>query len=220
MLVTQSCPTLCDPMGYSPPGSSLDGDSPGQNTGVPSHSLLQEIFPSQALKPGLLHCRWILYRLSHRGSPDPWGMLMSNGNVLCSSAFVWFQRWIQKQTSSLQLSSPVNNSSFPSESEDGLQKSFPLPLLMKHRLLLPSFSSGQETDSQCPSKLGLTSASSRALEKLSGPVPISLTHHMGCTHLRRGRPLGQTDSDKGSRERRPGPQAEPSASAGADSSLG
>ena len=42
--------------------------SPGQNTGVGSHSLLQEIFPTQESNPGLLHCRWILYQLSHQGS--------------------------------------------------------------------------------------------------------------------------------------------------------
>ena len=43
--------------------------SPGQNTGVGSLSLLQGIFPTQGLNPGLLHCRWILYQLSHQGSP-------------------------------------------------------------------------------------------------------------------------------------------------------
>ena len=44
-------------------------NSPGQNTGVGSHSLLQGVFPTQGLKPGLPHCRWILYQLSHQGSP-------------------------------------------------------------------------------------------------------------------------------------------------------
>ena len=44
-------------------------NSPGQNTGVGSLSLVQGIFPTQGLKPGLLHCRQILYQLSHRGSP-------------------------------------------------------------------------------------------------------------------------------------------------------
>ena len=44
-------------------------NSPGQNTGVGSLSLLQGIFPTQGLNPGLLHCRWILYQLSHKGSP-------------------------------------------------------------------------------------------------------------------------------------------------------
>ena len=42
---------------------------PGQNTGVDSFFLLQGIFPTQGANPGLLHCRWILYQLSHEGSP-------------------------------------------------------------------------------------------------------------------------------------------------------
>ena len=40
-----------------------------QNTGVGCHSLLQGIFLTQGLNPGLLHCRLILYHLSHQGSP-------------------------------------------------------------------------------------------------------------------------------------------------------
>ena len=44
-------------------------NSPGQNTRVGSLSLLQRIFPAQGSNPGLLHCRPILYRLSHQGSP-------------------------------------------------------------------------------------------------------------------------------------------------------
>ena len=138
----QLCPTLCDPMDCSPPGSSVHGifqarilesfampfskgfsqptdrtcvclphwqvgslqlappgkpsvqwesgshsvvsdslqphglyspwNSPGQNTGVGSLSLLQGIFPTQGSKPGLLHCRQILYQLSHKGSPVQW----------------------------------------------------------------------------------------------------------------------------------------------------
>ena len=42
-------------------------DSPGQNTRVGSHSLLQGIFPNHRSNPGLLHCRQILYQLSHQG---------------------------------------------------------------------------------------------------------------------------------------------------------
>ena len=41
----------------------------GQNTGGGSFSLLQGISPTQGSNPGLLHCRWILYQLSHKGSP-------------------------------------------------------------------------------------------------------------------------------------------------------
>ena len=43
-------------------------NSPGQNTGMGSRSLLQGIFPNQELNPGLTHCRQILYHLSHQGS--------------------------------------------------------------------------------------------------------------------------------------------------------
>ena len=42
------------------------GNSPGKNTGVGSHSLLQGIFPTQGWNLGLLHCRQILYHLSHQ----------------------------------------------------------------------------------------------------------------------------------------------------------
>ena len=44
-------------------------NSLGQNTGFGSLSLLQGIFPTQGSNPGLPHCRWILYQLSHKGSP-------------------------------------------------------------------------------------------------------------------------------------------------------
>ena len=68
-LVAQPSPTLCNPMDCSLPGTSVHGDSPGKNTGVGYHALLQGIFPTQGLNPGLPHCRWILYQLSHKGSP-------------------------------------------------------------------------------------------------------------------------------------------------------
>ena len=45
-------------------------NSPGQNTGIGNFSLLQGIFPTQGSNPGLLHCRWTLYQLSHKGSPE------------------------------------------------------------------------------------------------------------------------------------------------------
>ena len=60
-LVTQSCPTLGDPIDRSPTGSSVHGDSPGKNTRVNYHFLLWVIFPTQGSNPGLPHCRWILY---------------------------------------------------------------------------------------------------------------------------------------------------------------
>ena len=65
----------CDTMDCSPPGSSVHGilrpwDSPGKNTAVGSHFLLQGIFPTQESNPGLLHCRQILYQLSYEKSPE------------------------------------------------------------------------------------------------------------------------------------------------------
>ena len=47
----------------------LSWNPPGKNTGVGCHSLLQGIFPTQVSNPGILHCRQILYHLSHQGSP-------------------------------------------------------------------------------------------------------------------------------------------------------
>ena len=51
------------------PGSSVHGDSPGNNTGVSYLAFLHGIFPTQGLNPGLLNYRQILYPLSHQGSP-------------------------------------------------------------------------------------------------------------------------------------------------------
>ena len=53
-----------------PHGLHSPWNSPGQNTGVGSLSLLQGIFPTQGSNPGLPHCRWILYQLSRKGSPS------------------------------------------------------------------------------------------------------------------------------------------------------
>ena len=65
--VPQSCPTRSDPTNHSPPRSSVHGDSPGKNTGVGCHALLQGIIPTQEANPGIWHCRRILYRLSQQG---------------------------------------------------------------------------------------------------------------------------------------------------------
>ena len=55
--VPQSCLTLCDPVDCSLPGS---WDSPGKNTGVGCHFLLQGIFMIQGWNLGLPHCRQTL----------------------------------------------------------------------------------------------------------------------------------------------------------------
>ena len=51
----QSCPTLCGPMDCSPPGSSVQGNSPCKNTGVGCHALLQGILPIQGANLCLWH---------------------------------------------------------------------------------------------------------------------------------------------------------------------
>ena len=63
--VTQSCPTLCDPIDCSPPGSSV--------CGILQARILKQVPPSPGylnnlLNPHLFHCRRILYRLSHQRS--------------------------------------------------------------------------------------------------------------------------------------------------------
>ena len=65
-LVAPLCLTLCDPTLCSLPGSSVPGDSPGKNG---CHALLQRIFQTQGLNPGLPHCGQILYCLSYQGHP-------------------------------------------------------------------------------------------------------------------------------------------------------
>ena len=67
-LVAQSRLTLCNPVDCGLPGSSVHRDSPDKNTGTGCHALLQGIFPTQGLNPGLPHCRQILYQLSYQGS--------------------------------------------------------------------------------------------------------------------------------------------------------
>ena len=57
------------PHGLQPAQLLCPWDSPGKNTGVGCHFLLQEIFPTQGSNLGLPHCRQILYCLSHQGSP-------------------------------------------------------------------------------------------------------------------------------------------------------
>ena len=64
VLITQLCPTLCDPMWLLCPW-----DFPGKNTRVGWYFLFQGIFPTQGWNLGLLHCSQILYHLSHQGSP-------------------------------------------------------------------------------------------------------------------------------------------------------
>ena len=78
---SESCSVVSNsllPHGLYSPWNSL-----GQNTGVGSLSLLQGIFPTQGSNSGLLHCRWILYPHSHKGSP---GILEWAAYPFCSGS--------------------------------------------------------------------------------------------------------------------------------------
>ena len=86
-----SCLTLCNPTACSLPGSSVHGDSPGKNTGMGCHALLQGIFRSQGSNPGLPHCTQILYHLRHQGSP--W--ILEWVAYPISRGFSWPRNWTQ-----------------------------------------------------------------------------------------------------------------------------
>ena len=98
----QSCPTLLWPRGlYSP------WNSPGQNTGVSSLSLLQGIFPTQGPNPGLPHYGAILYQLRHKGNPYYIGSHSAqfSRSVVSDSATPW--------TAACQPSLSITNSRSP-----------------------------------------------------------------------------------------------------------
>ena len=82
--VAQLCLTLCNPMDHSPQ------NSPGQNTGVGSLSLLQGIFPNPGLNPGLPHCGRILYQLSHTQKCKEHIIYFLNADLLRSECLIWF----------------------------------------------------------------------------------------------------------------------------------
>ena len=72
-----------------PHGLHHPWNSPGQNTGVGSISLLQGIFSTRGSHPSLLHCRQILYQLSHQGSPR----VLEWVGYLFSRASSWPRNW-------------------------------------------------------------------------------------------------------------------------------
>ena len=88
--VAQSCLTLCNPMDCSLPGSSVHGIFQARILEwVPGcYFLLQGIFLSQGLNPGLLHCRQTFYHLSYQGSPPtPRQQLCVGKSTFCLSRF-------------------------------------------------------------------------------------------------------------------------------------
>ena len=69
MLLAQLCPTLRNPMDCSPPRSPVHGISQARRLEWVDFPFSRGIILTQGSNPGLLHCRQILYLLSHQGSP-------------------------------------------------------------------------------------------------------------------------------------------------------
>ena len=95
-LVAQSCPTLCNPMDCSLPGSSVHGDSPGKNIRVGCHALLQGIFPTQGSNPGLPHYRCYFYHLSHQRNPPPFPLSIPRQNWSANTGSFAFSKILHK----------------------------------------------------------------------------------------------------------------------------
>ena len=95
-------PTLCDPMGCSPPGSSVHGILQVRMLEWVAIPFSRGIFLIQGLNLGLLHCRQILYHLSHQGS--------AMGSLLA-----WRMQWLWKIPSpySFPQSSHLNHPFLP-----------------------------------------------------------------------------------------------------------
>ena len=91
-----------------PHGLYSPWNSPGQNTRVCSLSLLQGIFPTQGLNSCLLHCRQILYQLSHQGSPlacTVWPKFeFIAGQIMAPWTFCLWRIWKESLASNSSLS--------------------------------------------------------------------------------------------------------------------
>ena len=75
--------------GIQPLGFSVHGNTPGKNTGVGCHTLLQGIFPTHGWNWDLLHYRHILYQLSYQGMLSTMTVI-SPASITCLENFVVF----------------------------------------------------------------------------------------------------------------------------------
>ena len=89
-----------------PHGLHSPWNSPGQNTGVGSLSLLQGIFPTQGSNPGLPHCGRILYQLSHKGnSSSPHSVLQFRSAQSLRRVRLFATPWTAANQASLSITS-------------------------------------------------------------------------------------------------------------------
>ena len=106
--MAQSCPTLCNCMDRSPPGSSVHGDSPGKNTGAGCYALFQGIFPTQGSNLHLLcllHWQGGSLPLVPLGSPSFDRHLSYLGSASCFSHSELLSRLILGSVCSLMAAS-------------------------------------------------------------------------------------------------------------------
>ena len=81
--VTQSCPILCSPIDRSLPGFSIHGIFQARVLEWVAISFSRGIFLTQGSNPGLLHCRQMLYPLSHQGSPGSSQLILGTEGKGC-----------------------------------------------------------------------------------------------------------------------------------------
>ena len=98
VLVAQQCPILCYSMDCSPPGSSVHGIFQARILELFAISFSKgSSLPGDQIQgrpnPGLLHCRQILYHLSHQGSPS-----LVKGRENISEELNWFKIWFTKES--------------------------------------------------------------------------------------------------------------------------
>ena len=109
-----SCVQLfASPWILSSPDSSVHGDSPGKNTGIGCHALLQGIFRTQGSNLGLPHCRWTFYLLSHQESPF---------NSTYTELYIWASQTAQWQRIHLSMQEMQETQVWSLCREDPLEK--------------------------------------------------------------------------------------------------
>ena len=137
VLFTQSCLTLCDPMDWSA-RLLCPWDFPGKSIGVGCHRLLQGLFLTQGSNSSLLHCRQIIYHLSHQGSlnnelefePKQSGSRYKDASIREKYSILWIHAyvWLSHFAVHLKLlqccllinSTPIQNKKFKKIHFNGL----------------------------------------------------------------------------------------------------
>ena len=103
------------PDGLQPTRLLCPWDSPGKNTGVGCHALLQGIFPTREQNPGLPHCRQILYCLIHQGDIFCFALVLykkERKKLIRLYGWFWFHRTFHHILPLFTLSTDTFSSTF------------------------------------------------------------------------------------------------------------